>query len=186
MIIFILIFFALVIAVSISAVAGFSIYLTRRTAKSLETRNQRQFDDAPPPPYRSLFEPDDEEIRALERAARTKIQTERAEVERNILFEKAERARESEKVWRAEPTRQNTIELLRLAAASESAEIFSQTAENVIQVFRSEQAGGLSKQDLADLLDSHFRTLPQQEKSSGAIFRLKREIENLRAETEKL
>lgn len=179
MVIFILIFFAVILTVGAAAVLGFSFYLKRRTAKSLETKNQRQFaDDAPP--YRSLFEPDDEEIRALEREEKARVDGERIEKERKISFEKSERLREFENIWRAEPTKQNTIELLRLAAQSESAEIFSQTAENVIQVSKNEQAGALSKADLADLLDSHFRTLPQQERTSGAIFRLKKEIERLR------
>ncbi len=92
--------------------------------------------------------------------------------------------REFEKVWRNEPNKQNTIELLRLAAESESAEVFSQTEENVIQVWHNEQAGGLSKKDLADLLDSHLRILPQQERLSGAVFWIKREIENLRRKSE--
>ena len=173
----------MIIAVSITAVVGFSVYLNRKT-KSLESKNQKQF-AADAPPYRSLFEPDDEEIRASEREARMKVEAERKEIEQNILFEKAEKTREFEKIWRDEPTKQNTIELLRLAAQSESAEIFSQTAESVIQVLKNEQAGGLSKADLADLLDSHFRTLPQQARISGAIFWLKEEIKGLRGESEK-
>ena len=182
MIIFILIFFATVIAVGASAVIGFSIYLKRKT-KSLETKNQRQFADAPQKPYRSLFEPDEEELRAREREAQTKVEAEREEAARKISSERTKKAREFETIWRGEPTRKNTIELLRLAAATDSAEIFSQTAQNVIQVLRTnEQAGALSKADLADLLDSHFRALPQQERFSGAIFWLRQEIEKLRQE----
>ncbi len=171
----------MVIVVGISAVAGFSFYLKRKS-KSLETSNRKQFDE--PPPYRPLFAPTDEEIRALEREEEEKKETQRKEVEQKAAFERAEKVREFEKVWRNEPTKQNTIELLRLAAESESAEVFSQTAENVIQVLHHEQAGGLSKKDLADLLDSHLRILPQQERFSGAIFWLKQEIENLRRKSE--
>jgi len=181
MITFILIFFVMVIVVGIAAVAGFSIYLKRRR-KSLDAANQKQFDDAPP--YRPLFAPTDEEIHALEREKEIKKAAERKEADRKITFEKAEAVREFEKIWRGELTKQNTVELLRLAAMSESAEIFSQTAENVIQVCYQGQAGGLSKKDLADLLDSHLRILPQQERLSGAIFWLKQEIENLRGESE--
>jgi hypothetical protein len=181
MIIFILIFFAIVIVGGISAIVAFSIYLKRRN-KSLDTTNQNQFDE--PPSYRSLFAPTDEEIHALEREEKLKTEARENEAERRTLLEKSEKAREFEKIWRGEPTKQNTIEFLRLAAASESAEIFSQAAENVIQVCRHEQAGGLSKKDLADLLDSHLRILPQQERFSGAIFWLKQEIENLRRKSE--
>lgn len=171
----------MVIVVGIAAVAGFSVYLKRRN-KSLESKNQKQFVDAPP--YRSLFEPSNEEISALEREEQTKIEAQRKEDERKITFEKTRKVREFEKIWRDEPTKQNTIELFRLASQSESAEIFSQTAENVIQVFHHEQAGGLSKTDLADLLDSHLRILPQQERLSGAVFWIKREIEILRRKSE--
>lgn len=171
----------MMIAVGVSAVVGFSIYLKRRN-KTLESDNRKQFADTPP--YRSLFEPDDEEARALEREAQVQAEAEREEAERRISFEKSEKAREFEKIWRIDPTRQNTIEILRLAAESRSAEIFSQTAESVIQVLQHEQAGGLSKKDLADLLDSHLRILPQQERFSGATFWLKQEIERLRRESE--
>ena len=171
----------MVIAVGASAVIGFSVY-TKRKTKSLESNNQRQFAEVP---YRSLFEPDEAELRAQEREAQMRIEAERDESARKVSLERIGRAREYETVWRSKPTRKNTIEFLRLAAETESAEIFSQTAQSVIQVLHTEgeQAGNLSKQNLADLLDSHFRTLPQQERISGAIFRLKQEIENLRAES---
>lgn len=172
----------MVIAVSVSAVVGFSVYL-RRKAKSLETNNQKQFVE-PPEGYRSLFEPSDEEVRASEREAQMKFEAERAEAVRRVSSEKSDEARAFEKIWRNEPTRQNTVELLRLSARSESAEVFSQMAENVIQIWRSEQAGDLTAKDLADLLDSHFRTLPQQERTSGAIFWLKQEINRLRGKSD--
>jgi len=47
MIIFTLIFFAIVIAVGVAAVVGFSIYLKRRN-KSLDAINQKQFNEPPP------------------------------------------------------------------------------------------------------------------------------------------
>jgi len=181
MIVFILIFFAVLIVVSVAAVAGFSIYLKSRK-NSLNPTNQKQFADAPPP--RSLFAPTDEEIRVLEGEEQARLDARQKEAERRIVFERAEKVREFEKIWRAEPTKQNTVELFRLASESESAEIFSQTAENVIQVLHHEQAGGLSNKDLADLLDSHLRILPQQERFSGALFWIKREIERLRQKSE--
>ena len=181
MITFILIFFVAVITVGLLSVLGFAAYLKRRN-KSLETKNQKQFDDAPP--YRPLFAPTDEEIRALEREEQTRLESEQKEAEHKVLSGKSETMREFEKVWRNEPNKQNTIEFLRLAAESQSAEVFSQTAENVIQVWHHKRAGGLSKKDLADLLDSHLRILPQQERLSGAMFWIKREIERLRREAE--
>lgn len=181
MLLFIIIFFAMVIVVGVTMVAGFSVYLKRRT-KSLESNNPKQFVE--PPKYHSLFEPDDDEIRARESEARLKVEAERKEAEQKILFEKAEAMREFEQIWCDNPTRQNTVELLQLAAQSESAEIFSQTAESVIQRCLHEQTGNLTANDLADLLDSHLRILPQQERISGALFWIKREIENMRRKSE--
>jgi hypothetical protein len=181
MIAFILIFFFAVITIGLFSVIGFAAYLKRRN-KSIETTIQKQLDDAPP--YRSLFAPTDEDLLVLEREEQTKLEAEQKENEREVLSKKSEKVREFEKIWRGEPTKQNTVELLRLASQSESAETFSQTAENVIQVFHHEHTGGLSKEDLADLLDSHLRILPQQERFSGATFWLKQEIENLRRKSE--
>jgi hypothetical protein len=171
----------MVIVVGVTMVAGFSLYLNRRT-KSLESNNQKQFDE--PPKYHSLFEPADDELLAREREAQLKAETARKEAEQRILGEKAEKLREVEQIWLDNPTKQYTVELLRLAALSESAEVFSQTTENVIQVWRENKIENLTSTDLADLLDSHFRTLPQQERISGALFWIKREIEILRRKSE--
>jgi hypothetical protein len=183
MITFILIFFVMVITASISAVVLFSIYLKRKNKSLADAEtNQKQFDNAPP--YRSLFAPDETELRAAEREAQMRVEAERKEAEEKSAFEKIQAAQEFQRAWRDEPNRQNTVKLLRLASETEDAEIFSQTAQNMIKNWNHEQAGGLSKTDLADLLDSHLRTLPQQERFSGAIFWLKQEIENLRGKSE--
>lgn len=181
MIIFILIFFATIIAVASAAVLGFSFFWKRR-AKSLQTTDQKQFTERPP--YRSLFEPDDEEIRALEREEKSKSEAEKLDAARRVSFEKAERAKEFKAIWLESPTRKNTIELLSSAAQSESAEIFSETSENVVKIWRENKIKNLNARDLADLLDSHLAILPQQERASGAIFWLKREIADLRREPE--
>ncbi len=78
------------------------------------------------------------------------------------------------------PTKENTIELFRLAVESESAEIFSQTAENVIQVWRTGKLKSLTANDLAQLAESHLWLLPQEERTLGAVFWLKQEIADLR------
>ncbi len=180
MIIFILIFFAGVITVALFSIIGFGFFLKRRRI-SLDTKNHKQFDDAPP---RSLFESTGEEFGASQREEQVKFEEAKKKFKLEVLSEKSERVGEFENVWRGAPTKQNTIEFLRLAAASESAEIFSQAAENVIQVWRGEQLGDLSNKDLADLLDSHLRILPQQERFSGAIFWIRQEIEILRRKSE--
>jgi len=181
MLLLITIFFGTIIVVSVTAIVGFSTYLKSRS-KSLESENQKQFLGAPP--YRSLFEPTDEEIREREKAEKAELNAKTAEEERRVLQEKTEKVYEFEKSWRSSPGRLNTIQLLFFAAQSENGKIFTEISENVIQHWRENRIENLTAQDLAELLDSHFRTLPQQERTSGAIFRLKEEIAELRRESE--
>lgn len=181
MITFILIFFISIIVVGALSVLGFAFYLKRRK-ESLDTTNPKQFDE--PPQYRSLFAPTDEETRALEREKAAEQTAKAAEEARLLKAEKIEAVRDFQKIWANEPNKQNTLELFRLAAAGENAEIFSETAETVIKFRRENKIANLTANDLADLLDSHLRTLPQQGRLSGAIFWVKREIENLRGNSE--
>lgn len=165
------------VAVAGFAVIGFSVYLKRR-AKSLESVNQKQFGE--PPVFRSLFEPTSEEILALEREEKAAAEANRLEAERRGLAEKAEQAREFRKVWLNSPNRENTVELLRLAAHSENAKIFSEISETVIKVFRDGQIKDLRIENLIQLLESHLRLLPEKERASGVMFWLKQEIASLR------
>ncbi|MGI8639179.1 MAG: hypothetical protein ACR2MG_04425 [Pyrinomonadaceae bacterium] len=181
MLLFIIIFFAMVIAVGVSAVVGFSVYLKRRP-KSLKSDNQTQFAELPP--NRSLFTPADEEIRAFEREENAAMQAKEREEARRLAAEKIEKVHDCEKIWRISPDKRKTIELLRLSSESENAETFSKIAESVIKVWCEKQIENLTADDLADLLDSHLRTLPQQERTSGAIFWLKQEITDLRLKSE--
>lgn len=171
----------MLIAASVSAVIGFSVYLKRR-ANSLKSNNQKQFADSPP--FRPLFAPTDEEIRACEREKELKVESEKQVAAQKFLLEKEEATGEFLKVWFENPTKKKTVELLHLAAQSESAKIFSETAESVIQVFREKRIENLAANDLADLLDSHLGILSQQERASGAVFWLKREVADLRRKSE--
>ncbi len=184
MITFILIFFVLVITVGALSVIGFAFYLKRRN-KSLETNNPKQFIDEPPP-YRSLFASTDEEIHAQKRAESAAREAKTADAVRQTAAEKIEAVRGFRQIWIASPTKQNTLELFRFAAESGRAEIFSETAETVIEFRRENKVSHLTAHNLADLLDSHLRILPQQERLSGAIFWIRREIENLRRESEEV
>ncbi len=181
MLLFIIIFFAMVIVVGATAVLGFSFYLRRKT-KSLKSKNQRQFADAPP--FRSLFEPDETEIRALEQEESAETAAKSAEEKRLSAEGKVEDVRDFQKIWANEPDKLNTVNLLRLAAHSGNAEIFSETAERITEFWRENKIANLTAKDLADLLDSHLRILPQQERISGAIFWIKREIISLRGNSE--
>ena len=170
----------MLIVVGVTAVVGFSVYLKRRTT-SLNSDNQTKFIE---PPYRSLFAPTDEEVCQFELEENAERQAKEREETRRLAAERIEKVQECEKYWRAAPDRRKTIELLRLASESEDAKTFSEAAESVIKVWRVNQLQDLTGDDLADLLDSHLRTLPQQERTSGAIFWLKQEIKNLREKSE--
>lgn len=182
MLLFIVIFFAMVIVVGTAAVAGFSFYLKRRTRR-LQTHSPLQFNDEPPP-YRSLFEPASDEIRVLGKAEIEKAAAKATSEARLLQEKKFQAVRDFKEIWTNEPNKTNTVGLLRLASVAENAGIFSETAETVIEFWRENKIANLAAGDLADLLDSHLGTLPQQERTAGAVFWLRREIMSLRAGSE--
>lgn len=167
------------ILVVLSAAALLAILAKRRNSKLLEQNPPKNFEAES---FRPLFAPTDDELRAIEREEKALAAAKKADEARQVLIEKAEKATDFAGEWRLAPTRKGTIELLFLAATSESAEIFSEISENVIQLWRENRIENLTAPDLADLLDSHFRILPQQERTSGALFWLKEEIQALRRE----
>lgn len=173
--------FLFTILVVLSAVAVLAISVKRRNSNLLEQNPPKNLSAET---FRPLFQPTEEEMRAFERKKNLQIEAKERENARWILEEKTERVWELEKIWRVLPNRKKTIELLFLASQSESAKTFSEISEDIIQFWRENRIESLKARDLADLLDSHFRTLPQQERTSGAIFWLKEEIENLRSQSE--
>lgn len=171
-----LILFTILVVLS----AAVAIPLLLKSRKPNFSENPRQLE---PPPFRSLFEPDEEELRALEQAEKARIIAEQTAKERRIFVQKQERAREFQNLWRSSPDKKNTIELIRLAAETDSGEFFSEIAESVIQLWRAKKIHDFSGEDLASILESHLRLLPSEEKTSGVAFWLKREIAGLRAES---
>jgi serine/threonine-protein kinase RIO1 len=171
------------ILVVLSAVVLFAISSKRRSSNLLEDNPPKNLSAAN---FRPLFQPTEDDIRAFEREEKLQSDAKKAEDARRILDEKFEKVRDFEKVWRELPDRKKTIELLFLASQTENAKTFSEISGNVIKFWRENRIENLDLKDLADLLDSHFRTLPQQERTSGVSFWLKEEIENLRAKSEDL
>ena len=167
------------ILVVLSTVVAFAVYAKRRNSNLLEQNPPKNLEA---PNYRPLFAPTEDELRAQTREEKLRAEAKLAEEARRILVEKAEKVSEFEKTWANAPDRKKTIELLFLAAASENAKIFSEISENVIKLWRETRIENLEARDLADLLDSHFRILPQQERISGVLFWLREEIQNLRRE----
>lgn len=175
----------MVIAIGASAVLGLSFYLRRQT-KRLQTENHTQFHTQfkEQPVYRPLFAPTDEEILVLEREEESRKNAKIEEEIRQAKAQKVEEVGKFQAIWLDQPNTGNTIEFLRLAAASETSEAFSDAARHVLNFWNDKKIDNLSAKNLADLLDSHFRTLPQQERASGVSFWLKQEILSLRRQPE--
>jgi hypothetical protein len=167
------------ILVVLSAASLLFIFVKRRNSNLLEQNPPKNLSAAN---FRPLFEPDEDDLRAFEREEKALEDAKKADEARQVLVEKAEKASELKKTWSASPDRKRTIELLFLASESENAKFFSEISENVIKLWRENRIENLEARDLADLLDSHFRILPQQERTSGELFWLREEIENLRRE----
>lgn len=169
------------ILVVLSAVAVLAMSVRRRNSNLLEQHSPKNLSAES---FRPLFQPTEDEIRAFEKEEKVQIEAKKAEQARQISVQKAEKVSEFEREWHIAPDRKKTIELLFLAARSENAKTFSEISENVIKLWRESRIENLKAKDLADLLDSHFRTFPQQERTSGVGFWLKEEIKNLRSQSE--
>jgi hypothetical protein len=185
MILLILFYVVLVIAVGLLIAFGFSFYLRSRQISAPEDQRLNLY---PPDPriYRPLFAPSESDILAFERADE-KVKQERAQEEKlraaeNEFAVKTEHTGTLFRVWTKAPDGKRLGGLLQAAAETESAEFFSEISTNVIQIWHSKKIAGLTAADLAALLDSHLRLLPQQEIASGALFWLKQEIAALRNE----
>ncbi len=109
---------------------------------------------------------------------------EKSESEQKIRLLESERLNEIQKVWTVNPNKNNSIELLFLAAQSKSAETFSKTARSVIRVWQQGSLTNLKAVELAQLIESHIWLLPQKERTSGINFWLKQELAELRRKSE--
>lgn len=172
----------MVIVVGVTAITGFSLYRTRRSRQLDSPENHRQFEE--PPQYRSLFEPTESEIRQFARLEAKQLQKLEDEARQQSMREKTKKVFAFQTEWEIAPDKRKTLELLRLTTLCENAEMFFKISQSVIERWRENKIENLTAPDLADLLDSHFSTLPQQERTSGIGFRLKEEIAELRRKSE--
>ena len=170
-----LLLFAVVALVS-AAVLLISYHLWRENdaTKALE------FEYSAPREFRSLF---DEDLKAFELEEKAKTASEIRKKEEQAIADCAAAVEKCRAAWSSTPTIQNTIELLTLTAQHGKADIFSDTANEIIAAFRKCNISGLSAGELAELLESHYRLLPAAERSSGELFLLKQSIAELAAES---
>jgi hypothetical protein len=170
----------LLIAVLACIAAAFLLvrYTNRQSLPSSETNRYKPIE---PENLRPLFAPTDADLRAREQEqAEREAAKERALADAEKVEQEA-RLRRLISAWRTSPDRQNTIDLLVRATETSEAEIMAEVAEEIIRVFNKQGIGGLSPGELAALLDSHCRLLPQTERGSGALFWVKEEIAALRS-----
>jgi hypothetical protein len=139
--------------------------------------NQNTFN---PKKFRGLFQPTEEEIRASEKAEKEIEQAKTGEAKRLELEEKISKVVESIDVWRKLPSRRNTLELLYVASKSENGRVYSDAAKSVLESWQNGKIDDLSAEDLAQILESHFWLLPDEQRTSGINFGLNQEIASLR------
>lgn len=221
--------FAIIIFFLFSVIAvALAVSILKKLPKSLppaETQAQPLIE------YKSIFAPDEEELRALEaeETAKTRelfrqeilaragtldfnslieAKVFEAEFYDRVLTELAlrcdeenfgalcsfvaqyklrtngELVRRFQSIYKDSPGRNGTIQLLHFAALSESAKIFSDSFEIVIQLSREDGLKDFTLQNLVRLAESEFWLLPAAEKTSGAGFLLKQRLARLRAEVQ--
>jgi hypothetical protein len=169
----------LLIAVLAFLSAAYMLFrLTRQHHPELSEPNTLL--NEPPLNARPLFAPTDDELRREADEDQARVIAKR---------EYAARARSRAAIddalsaWRSAPEISNAAQLLNVAVEHGLDDDFSRAAHEVIGHFHASGIAGLTRDDLADLLESHIRLLSPQERISGAIFWLKQEVADLRTET---
>jgi hypothetical protein len=167
----------LLIAVLAVLSAATLLFLRKRRQRLTFTPNRPNY-FAEETHLRPLFAPENADLERdeLQKAAMKQAMIIEAENER--LRSNLERARRD---WNAAPIARTTAALLEVATNSKRADTFAETAFEILQAFRESRLTGIARDDLAALLDSHYRLLPASERGSGAIFLIKEEIAKLRA-----
>jgi hypothetical protein len=133
--------------------------------------------DLDPSNLRPLFAPLKKE---LELDAREKKAREIAKREYLASAEINARVDEALKRWRNDHTISSASELLHVTVSCGREGDFVRAANEILTTFREGGLSGLSADDLALLLESHYRLVPLKERGSGALFLLKEEIAKLR------
>jgi len=177
-----MLFFVSILLV-LAAVALIGFIVRREVAKVLiEERSSPR--ELPPPGFRPLFEPDEEELREAERAEAA----EREEIERQENLKQAEDKLalfgELRHTWAESPNRGSTAQLLYEASQVADGKVYLETCEQVLASWRAGEIAELSAEDLAQLFESHFWLLRNSKRTPGVSFRLNEEIARLRREAE--
>ena len=140
--------------------------------------------ELPQPQYRPLFQPDEEELRAERLAEAEKLEEIKRQENLKLAEEKLALFGELRQTWAHSPSRAGTIELLFEASRIADGTVYLETCARILASWRAGEIAELSADDLAQLLESHFRLLPNRARTPGVSFRLKEEIAGLRRVSE--
>jgi hypothetical protein len=171
----------LLIAV-LAGIAAAVFLLISSNRRALGTSEHEPYRITDPQGLRPLFAPTDDELRAAEREGEEALRAERLAADEAYREEQEASLRRVLVAWRDTRSRADAAELLERAAMIGDAELFAEVAEEVLKRSGEQGASPLSRVDAAALVDSHMRLLPQEERSSGALFWLREEVTKMRKE----
>jgi len=86
--------------------------------------------------------------------------------------------------WKKSPDRNSTSKALHFAASSDDADLYRETVEGALELWREGKLADVSAVELKALFDGEFWILSSRSRSSGAGFVLKRILANVRRELE--
>jgi len=86
--------------------------------------------------------------------------------------------------WHKSPDRNGTTKALHFAALSDNADLYRETVESALQLWREHKLSDVSAVELRALFDGEFWILSSRSRSSGAGFVLKRTLADARRELE--
>ena len=91
-------------------------------------------------------------------------------------------ARAAVRSWQELPTREGTAKALHCAALSDDANLYGETVELALELWRGGKLANVSRDELRALFDGEFWILSARTRSSGAGFVLKRTLDSARRE----
>jgi hypothetical protein len=103
-------------------------------------------------------------------------------VSKNDLSVSPALARKAVAAWRKAPSRQGTAKALHFAALSDDADLYGETVEQALELWRQGKLADVSAGELRALFDGEFWILSARTRSSGAGFVLKRTLADARRE----
>lgn len=164
--------------ITITVAVLIAVFVRRQVINSLAEQEQTR--ELPEPKFRTLFGPTDEELLEAERIEAARVADLARQEDVNERAKKLAKFDEVRQTWANSSTKTSPAELLYQASQTESGESYWNTCESVLTAWHAGELGSTSADDLAQLLDSHFWLLPENERTPGVSFRLKEEIAGLR------